>query len=116
MIPHVPQPLDHDPFARYSGRQSQRPHVLRCVTHLANGEEDSAAGGLGLAAYTSSAHRLGRDAGEGVDLSGTKLSVGVGDPRHFTRTGAHVGGWHIESGPHEVLADKLEEVASGNPL
>ena len=114
--PRCPAPGPPPACPRCPGRGPSAFMSSATPADLAGAEEDAPPRGLGPAADPAGAHRLGGDAAERVELARAELGVGVGDPGHLPRAGAHVGRGDVESRADEVLAHQLEHVAPGDPL
>lgn len=104
-------------LAAPAGRRADHAHVVGLVDKVLQAVEDTASGGGHAAVDTALVDWLAGDAGVGVDVGmADGLGVGVGDPGHFTLAGAHVGGGHIDAGPHEALLGQLEGEAARDLL
>ena len=116
VVADVAQALHHYALALEARRQPQRAHVVGLRAHLADGEEQAAAGGLAPAVDAALRQRLAGDAAARVELSGMQRRVGVGDPRHLALARAVVGRRHVDAGADEVLLHELVRVAPRDPL
>ena len=99
-----------------SPRESPRLHVVDLVAHLAQPEEDAAAGRLDPAADAALGDGLAGHAGHRVDRARIERRVRVVDPRHLPRACPVVGRGDVDAGADEVLLDELGRVAARDLL
>ena len=105
MVSNVAKTLhDHALTGQLAG-QIRLGDILRIAEKLAEGVLHAAARRLCPALDAAGIDRLTGDTGSTVDVGGVHTFVLVGDPRHFTLAGAHIGCWNVLRRVDQVALD-----------
>ena len=115
-VAHVAQALNHHPLAVDPRSQPERLHVFRHPADFAGPKKTPRPVASVRPRIPPALTGLAVTQPSASSSPGTKLGVGVGDPGHLPRAGAHIGCGNVESRADEILPHQLEDVAPGDPL
>jgi hypothetical protein len=109
----ITEALNDERFATPSGCGANHRHVVGLVDEILQTVEHTTTRGRHTTMDAALVDWLARDTGVRIDIGVTdRFGVRVGDPRHFTFAGTHVGGGHINARADEALLRQLQRKAT----
>ena len=116
MVPDLPKSLNGHLFTFQAGLKPKRIHIFRDIARLADAEIYASTGRPSPTVNSALFDRFARHTRHRVQRPRIQRSIRVGDPRHFTLSGAVVGRRNIYPRTNEILTHQFIRVAAGDAL